>query len=205
MKCWFCNHEEHLDGPCEEANACVSSGSGKCGCVFTLLEPDLPIVVEETFSKEFFEMLADDNGFPPEDCVVEFIGLAPPTRATTGSSGYDLESNINLCLYPGEVSSIPTGLKLVIPPGYEGQIRPRSGLARYRGVTVLNAPGTIDSDYRGEIEVLLINHGPQKFQITPGDRIAQLVFAKVANVGFSKILELPLTERGGGGFGSTGT
>lgn len=108
------------------------------------------------------------------------------------------------CLEPGKRLLIPTGLAIQIPPGYEGQIRPRSGLALEHGVTVLNAPGTLDSDYRGEVGVLLINHGQDDFWIKHGDRIAQLVIAKVERIDVLEVTELDETERGAGGFGSTG-
>jgi dUTP pyrophosphatase len=106
---------------------------------------------------------------------------------------------------PGRFAQIPCGLALAIPPGYEAQVRPRSGLAARHGVTVLNAPGTIDSDYRGEVSVLLVNHGAEPFAVTAGMRIAQLVIAPVTRVEWSEADELPPTERGSGGFGHTGT
>jgi dUTP pyrophosphatase len=105
---------------------------------------------------------------------------------------------------PGARAAIGTGLALAIAPGWEGQVRPRSGLAREHGVTVVNAPGTIDADYRGELGVMLINHGERAFTVTPGMRIAQLVIAAVARAELAVVDELPVTDRGSGGFGSTG-
>jgi dUTP pyrophosphatase len=105
---------------------------------------------------------------------------------------------------PGRWSAIPTGLALELPPGTEGQVRPRSGLAAQHGVTVLNAPGTIDADYRGEVKVLLVNLGPEPFAVTRGVRIAQLVIARVARARLIETTELAVTTRGAGGFGSTG-
>lgn len=108
-------------------------------------------------------------------------------------------------LAPGAHDLIPTGLKIALPEGYEGQVRPRSGLAMRHGVTVLNSPGTIDSDYRGEVKVLLINHGAEPFAIERGERIAQLVVARHAHVTWTEQQALEETVRGAGGFGSTGT
>lgn len=107
-------------------------------------------------------------------------------------------------LRPGAVALVPTGFAYEIPPGFEMQVRPRSGLAFKHGVTVLNAPGTIDADYRGELKVLLINHGPEPFEIKPGERIAQIVVAPVSAAVFTEVRELSDTQRGAGGFGSTG-
>ena len=107
-------------------------------------------------------------------------------------------------MLPGERASIPTGLRIELPEGYEAQVRPRSGLAIRHGVTILNAPGTIDSDYRGEIRVLLINHGLETFTIEPGDRIAQLVVAPVSRIVWQQAESLEESGRGEGGFGSTG-
>ena len=122
------------------------------------------------------------------------------------AAGMDLTAALDdaIVLAPGARAAIPTGLSLAIPAGYEGQVRPRSGLARDKGVTVLNAPGTIDADYCGEVQVLLINHGQEPARIEPGQRIAQLVLAKVATLEIVEVGELASTERGGGGFGSTG-
>ncbi|MBF0503059.1 MAG: dUTP diphosphatase [Candidatus Riflebacteria bacterium] len=141
-------------------------------------------------------------------CVhAEIIGGATvslPARATIGASGYDLAARDAQVIEPGGVALVPTGLKLSIPMGFEGQVRPRSGLAVKHGVTVLNAPGTIDSDYRGEVGVILINHGKTAFSITRGMRIAQLVFARVENASFELTESLAASDRGSGGFGSTG-
>src|SRR5262245_34231916 len=121
---------------------------------------------------------------------------------TAGAAGADLASAADgpVTLAPGERVAVPTGLALEIPHGYEGQVRPRSGLARRAGVTLLNAPGTIDSDYRGEVTVLLVNLGREPHTIAPGDRIAQLVIAAVAEVALTEAQDLSLTERGAGGF-----
>lgn len=121
------------------------------------------------------------------------------------AAGIDLRAAQGRLIQPGRWASISTGLAMVIPPGYEGQIRPRSGMARAFGVTVLNSPGTVDADYRGEIEVLLINHGEHHYQVEPGQRIAQMVIAPVEPVVLAEVRELDTTERGDGGFGSTGS
>lgn len=126
-----------------------------------------------------------------------------PKRQTEGSSGYDLHSNIDTTLQPDECKVIPTGIKLSIPLGYEGQVRSRSGLAAKHMIQVLNSPGTIDSDYRGEIGVILMNHSLQPFTINKYDRIAQLVFAPVADTGFWED-QVGTSQRGDGGFGSSG-
>ncbi len=132
--------------------------------------------------------------------------LPLPERATPNSSGLDLHAAIPsaLPLQPRQRIKIPTGFSIALPPGFEGQIRPRSGLADDHGITVLNAPGTIDADYRGEISILLIHHGGQEFMITSGMRIAQLVIASVAPIIWHPCPILDKTERGDGGFGSTG-
>lgn len=127
-----------------------------------------------------------------------------PAYQTTGSAGMDICANIDWLLHPGQWSAIPTGIFLEIPEGYECQVRPRSGLAFKNGVTVLNSPGTIDSDFRGEVKVILINHSNTPFVIQQGDRIAQLVFNKVETAVFELSDELSSSERGAGGFGSTG-
>lgn len=127
-------------------------------------------------------------------------------RATSGSSGFDLASaeEQQLTILPGAVALVRTGLALELPPGLEGQVRSRSGLAARSSVVVLNSPGTIDSDYRGEVKVVLANFGNAPFSVSPGDRIAQLVFAQVPTVCFVAVDELSTTERGSGGFGSSG-
>lgn len=131
-------------------------------------------------------------------------GIPLPTYATLGSSGIDLRSAENLVIPPGEWRAISTGIRVELPPGYEAQIRPRSGLALKYGVTVLNSPGTVDSDYRGEVKVILINHGREPFEVKKGDRIAQMVIVKVERVDIEEVEELDETERGEGGFGHTG-
>lgn len=135
------------------------------------------------------------------------VGLNTPQYATEHSAGMDLSAALDeaIELAPGERMLIPTGLSIAMPDGYEAQIRPRSGLAIKHGITVLNAPGTIDADYRGEIKVCLINHGQSEFTIERGMRIAQMVIARHAAVKWHKVKTLDETERGAGGFGSTGT
>jgi len=130
-----------------------------------------------------------------------------PKYETIGSSGMDLSANIhdNLTIEPGKTVIIPTGLALSIPKGYEAQIRPRSGLAAKNKISVLNTPGTIDADYRGEIKVILINHGNEPFKIEKGFRIAQIVICPVVKAQLVEVDDLNITERGDGGFGSTGT
>jgi len=129
--------------------------------------------------------------------------LPLPEYATPFSAGVDLRAAGDCVLLPGEWAAVPTGLKIELPEGFEEQVRPRSGLAARHGVTVLNAPGTIDSDYRGEIRVLLINHGKESFTISAGDRIAQLILAPVSRISWREGA-LADSERGEGGFGSTG-
>lgn len=130
-----------------------------------------------------------------------------PVYSTSGSSGLDLRAYTNepIELKPFQVKAIPTGLYIEIPEGYEAQVRPRSGLALNHAVTVLNTPGTIDSDYRGEIKVILINLSDKPFFINNGDRIAQLVFSKIEKINWITVDSLELTERNAGGFGHTGT
>lgn len=136
-------------------------------------------------------------------------GSQMPTRTTPGAAGFDLHACLlsvgHITLWPGEHRLIPTGLLMHIPEGWEGQIRPRSGLALKKGLTVLNTPGTIDADYRGEVGVILINHGPDPVSVDHGDRIAQIVFAPTHPVALQFGTVAQNTERGGGGFGSTGT
>ena len=135
-------------------------------------------------------------------------GLALPAYQTAHAAGLDLLAAVSadapLVLAPGKHAMVPTGLTIALPEGYEAQVRPRSGLAAKHGVTVLNAPGTVDADYRGEVAVLLINHGPEPFTIRRGERIAQMVIAQVARADFVSVTELSSTNRGAGGFGSTG-
>ena len=132
--------------------------------------------------------------------------LPLPAYATTGSAGLDLLAAVadDLVLAPGEYKGVPTGIALALPLGWEAQVRPRSGLALRNGVTVLNAPGTVDSDYRGEVAAILINHGAQPFVIQRGMKIAQLVVAEHARVEWNETASLETTARGAGGFGSTG-
>ena len=134
-------------------------------------------------------------------------GLETPAYATAGSAGCDLRAAIeaSLLILPGGRVRIPTGLAVAIPEGYEGQVRIRSGLAYNQGLAVLNAPGTIDSDYRGEIQVIVANLGSEPVTLERGERIAQIIFAPVARARFEQVRELPSTHRGEGGFGSTGS
>ncbi|WP_076487715.1 dUTP diphosphatase [Alkalispirochaeta americana] len=129
-----------------------------------------------------------------------------PEYASPGAAGADLRASLSepVLLQPGERSMVPTGVRLEIPRGFEGQVRPRSGLAARQGITVINAPGTIDCDYRGEVMVPLVNLSDQEFRIEPGDRIAQLVLAPVVQAEFIVAEDLSETGRGSGGFGSTG-
>lgn len=135
-------------------------------------------------------------------------GLALPAYQSAHAAGLDLLAAVPedapATLAPGKYALIPTGLTIALPAGYEAQIRPRSGLAAKHGVTVLNAPGTVDADYRGEISVPLINHGDMPFLIRRGERIAQMVIASVVRAELIPVAALSVTERGGGGFGSTG-
>ena len=135
-------------------------------------------------------------------------GLPLPAYQSAHAAGLDLlaavPTDAPLILSPGQYALVPTGLAIALPEGFEAQVRPRSGLAAKHGVTVLNAPGTVDSDYRGEISVILINHGSAPFTIARGERIAQMVIAQVANAELVPVVSLAPTDRGGGGFGSTG-
>lgn len=133
-----------------------------------------------------------------------FEGLELPAYATEGAAGMDVLAAEDVTLPPGGRHAVGTGLALAIAPGYEIQVRPRSGLALKHGVTVANAPGTIDSDYRGEVRVILVNLGDAAFDIRRGDRIAQLVLAPVVRASWLAVSELDETQRGEGGFGSTG-
>ena len=127
-----------------------------------------------------------------------------PTRQTTNSAGYDLYANEDVTIVSHGFAAVGTGISVEMPNNIEGQVRPRSGLAFKHGITVLNSPGTIDADYRGEIRVCLINHGEYDYAIHAGDRIAQIVFAAVAPTELMEVAQLGETERGEGGFGSTG-
>jgi dUTP pyrophosphatase len=132
--------------------------------------------------------------------------LELPAYASAGAAGMDLHAAVKdtLTLVAGGRALVATGIAIALPEGYEGQIRPRSGLALRGGISVLNAPGTIDSDFRGEIEVILMNHGRGSYDIIRGQRIAQLVIAPVTRAEWQRVTDLPTTARGGGGFGSTG-
>ena len=138
--------------------------------------------------------------------VINRSAFALPSYATPLSAGVDLKANLSeaITLKPLERSLVPTGLFLAIPAGYEAQVRPRSGLAAKHGITVLNSPGTIDADYRGEVKVILVNLSSESFEIKPGERIAQLVVARCEQVAWEEVPELDETRRGEGGFGSTG-
>ena len=131
---------------------------------------------------------------------------ALPQFETTQSAGMDLRANIDalVVLQPGDRALIPTGIKMSLPDGYEAQIRPRSGLAYKHGITVLNSPGTIDADYRGDVGVLLINHGREAFTVEDGMRVAQMVVAQYSQFEWESVEDLDETARGAGGFGSTG-
>ena len=133
--------------------------------------------------------------------------VSTPKYETPGSSGMDIAACIknSIIISPGEKVLVSTGLSIAIPRGYEVQIRPRSGLAAKKNITVLNTPGTIDADYRGEIKVILINHGKEEFVIENGIRIAQMVVCPIVQAELEEVKELPKTVRGSGGFGSTGT
>jgi dUTP pyrophosphatase len=143
------------------------------------------------------------------EIVVRFVaedGAAVPEYKTEGSAGADLRALLktSLTLAPGEREAVPTGLRIELPPGFEAQVRPRSGLALQKGITCLNSPGTIDSDYRGELKVILVNLGREPATIDSGDRIAQLIVAPIVRARFEGVDSLEATERGANGFGSTG-
>jgi dUTP pyrophosphatase len=131
-------------------------------------------------------------------------GLEFPKYATAGAAGMDVLAAEDVTLAPGARHAVATGLALAIPEGFEVQVRPRSGLALKHGISVPNTPGTIDSDYRGELKVIMINHGSEPFAIARGDRVAQLVLAPVTRAAWEEVAELDKTSRGAGGFGSTG-
>ena len=132
--------------------------------------------------------------------------LPAPEKATEHAAGFDLRACVDapMVIEPGARALVPTGWAVEIPPGYEGQVRPRSGLALHKGIGLPNAPGTIDADYRGELGVIMINHGATPFLISRGERIAQLVIQRLPDVAVEIVDELPATARGAGGFGSTG-
>lgn len=131
-------------------------------------------------------------------------GLDLPRYATSGAAGMDVVAAEDTAIAPGARHAVATGLTMAIPPGFEIQVRPRSGLALKHGITVANAPGTVDSDYRGELKVILINHGSEAFSIARGDRVAQLVLAPVTRARWDEVEDLGKTDRGTDGFGSTG-
>ena len=141
--------------------------------------------------------------------IVPIVNHSPypcPAYATEQSAGMDLKANLeeSLVLKPLQRALVPTGLYMALPAGYEAQVRPRSGLAAKHGITVLNTPGTIDADYRGEVKVILVNLSDTPFEIVPGERIAQMVIARHEKVEWEEVNELDATSRGVGGFGSTG-
>jgi dUTP pyrophosphatase len=151
-----------------------------------------------------------EKGFMENEVKVEIVcsraGARLPRYMTGQAAGMDLYAAgpEKVVLSPGGRELVPTGIRIALPPGYEAQIRPRSGLALRHGVTLLNSPGTIDADYRGEIAVIVVNHGSRDFVIEPGERIAQMVIAPVARASWCEVAELPDSERGSGGFGHTG-
>lgn len=146
------------------------------------------------------------SGVPTLRVRVLSEGALVPRYASEGAAGLDLAACLDtpLTLAPGGRAMVPTGIAIALPPGHEGQVRPRSGLAARHGITVTNAPGTIDEDYRGEIKVLLVNLGDEPFTLYSGERVAQLVVAPVTRVAIQTTTELDGTSRGAGGFGSTG-
>jgi dUTP pyrophosphatase len=158
---------------------------------------------------------SSDEGAPTAAATVAVVRLPHgrdlplPAYQSAGAAGMDLLAAVPkrtpLQLMPGARALVPTGLVLQLPPGFEAQVRPRSGLALRHGITVLNSPGTIDSDYRGELQVLLANLGSEPFAIVRGERVAQLVVARVEQARLAEVAELAPTKRGAGGFGSTGT
>jgi dUTP pyrophosphatase len=155
-----------------------------------------------------FQKLANDNpAVIPLKIWDHAKDLPLPAYATAQAAGMDIVAAIDtpLTLNPGDYAMVPTGLSIALPAGFECQIRPRSGLAAKHGVTVLNSPGTVDADYRGEIKAILINHGKEAFVIERGMRIAQMVIAQYTQASWNVVAELDETTRGAGGFGSTGT
>jgi len=155
--------------------------------------------------------MTDQKGKGPGDVMVAVKKLHPnavlPVYMTEHAAGLDLHAALDgpLQVAPGDRVLVPTGLAMAIPPGFEGQVRPRSGLAIRQGLTLLNAPGTIDADYRGEVGIIVINHGSMTVAINPGDRIAQLIIAPVCRAELFEVDELEATSRNDGGFGPTGT
>lgn len=149
-------------------------------------------------------MRSPDDVPVPVKFLPHFEGLSLPAYATDGAAGMDVLAAEDVTLAPGSRHGVATGLAMAIPPGFEIQVRPRSGLALKHGISVPNTPGTIDSDYRGELKVILINHGSESFEVRRGDRIAQLVLAPVTRANWLVVDQLDQTSRGTGGFGSTG-
>ncbi|MFO8088476.1 MAG: dUTP diphosphatase [Desulfatiglandaceae bacterium] len=147
-----------------------------------------------------------ENLHIPIKLLPHAAGMEPPTYASDAASGMDLRACVEepIFLQPGETVLVPTGIALAIPEGFEGTIRPRSGLALHHGIGMVNAPGTVDSDYRGEIKVILINWGREPFTVNKGERVAQLVFSRVWRAELHSVPELDETLRGCGGFGHTG-
>lgn len=150
--------------------------------------------------------MIDVDGYDDKIITIKYVAESQPRYQTVGSAGCDVTASEDVMIPRGAWAIVPTGLSMEIPRGYECQVRSRSGLAAKEGVFVLNSPGTIDSDYRGEVKVILANMGKSEFYVKKGDRIAQLVFAPVSSVIFSKVAEsdLEITKRANGGFGSTG-
>lgn len=162
-------------------------------------------------TQQIRENRAGDDGAPAGPAVrIKRLphgeGLALPRYETALAAGCDVRAAVTapLTLKPGERFMVPTGVAIALPPGWEAQMRPRSGLAAKHGISCVNSPGTIDADYRGELKVILINHGTEDFVINRGDRIGQMVIAPVYQARFEEVDELDETERGNGGFGSTG-
>jgi dUTP pyrophosphatase len=178
--------------------------------VLRMVDPNDPYT-EEDFNKEFSTTMGSSDDFKIKIKLKNESNNPDPEYATSGSSGFDLRANLvdgPIKLYTGERAMVPTGLFFELPENFEIQVRPRSGLAAKNGVTVLNTPGTIDADYRGEIKVILINLGEKPFELFHGDRIAQAVVASVTAkniINLNRVTEISEnTERGTGGFGSTG-
>lgn len=177
--------------------------------LFKAIDPNDPYTYDEFISK-YGNVTYNGDAFDTYKLNVNFVNKSnnqDPEYATPGSAGFDLRSNVDITINPGEFEKVPTGLFFELPPNFEIQVRPRSGLAAKHGVTVLNTPGTVDSDYRGEIIVILINHGKEPFKIEIGDRIAQAVVAQTISnyIKLSKVDEISEnTERNTSGFGSTG-
>ena len=167
--------------------------------------PELAAFAFETRQREAGIAAAGLRPAPQVEVLLDHgQGLNLPAYATAGAAGMDVVSAEDVTLAPGARHAVATGLAMAIPPGFEVQVRPRSGLALKHGITVPNTPGTIDSDYRGELKVILINLGSETFEIRRGDRVAQLVLAPVVQAGWVEVDELDDTARGAGGFGSTG-